>query len=59
MGTEAVAEQCRAIEEWRRQVGQPKRHDTAQSTESLEARIEAFCKLELEQAYRQPVGEHP
>ncbi|KAK9901313.1 hypothetical protein WJX75_005944 [Coccomyxa subellipsoidea] len=52
VGTEAVAEQCRAIEGWRKQVGCPKRHESAHSTESLEARIEALCRDDVEASYR-------
>ena len=52
VGTEAVAEQCRAIEGWRKQVGCPKRHESAHSTEGLEARIEALCRDDVEASYR-------
>ncbi len=57
VGTEAVAEQCRAIEGWRKQVGRPKRQDTAHGTEGLEALIEAQCRDDVEAAYRRSGGE--
>ena len=57
VGAEAVAEQCRAIEELRKRVGCPKRLDTEHSTEVLEARIEALCKADVEASYRHSAGE--
>lgn len=57
VGAEAVAKQCRAIEELRNRAGSPKRLETAHSTEALQARIETLCKADVEASYRSSAGE--
>ena len=52
MGHQAVAEQCRAIEGWRAEVGKSKLQASAPSTAALEARIEDLCRESLEKAYK-------
>ena len=52
MGHQAVAEQCRAIEGWRAEIGKPKLQSSALSTAALEARIEGLCRERLEKAYK-------
>ena len=56
MGHQAVAEQCRAIDAWRAEIGKAKQEPKADSTAALEAKIEALCRERLEQAYRDISG---
>ena len=56
MGHQAVAEQCKAIDEWRAQIGKAKQQPEPASTATLEAKIEALCRERMEQAYRDISG---
>ena len=56
MGHQAVAEQCKAIDEWRAQIGKAKQQPEVASTAALEAKIEALCRERMEQAYRDISG---
>ena len=52
IGQEAVAEQCRAIDGWREEVGKPKLQPMPVSTAALEAKIESLCRDRMEQVYK-------
>ena len=52
VGQEAVAEQCRAIDGWKEEVGKPKLQPSAVSTAALEAKIESLCRDRMEQVYK-------
>ena len=56
VGQEAVAEQCRAIEGWREEVGKPKLQPLLVSTAALEAKIESLCRDRMEQVYKSIKG---
>ena len=56
MGHQAVAEQCKAIDEWRAEIGKAKQEPKPASTAALEAKIEALCRERMEQAYRDISG---
>ncbi len=56
MGHQAVAEQCRAIDAWRAEIGKAKQEPKPDSTAALEAKIEALCRERMEQAYRDISG---
>ena len=56
MGHQAVAEQCRAIDEWRAEIGKAKQEPKPESTAALEGKIEALCRERMEQAYRDISG---
>ncbi|CAL5228653.1 g11822 [Coccomyxa viridis] len=58
MGHQAVAEQCRAIDAWRAEIGKAKQEPKPDSTAALEAKIEALCRERMEQAYRDISGKH-
>ena len=56
VGQEAVAEQCRAIDGWREEVGKPKLQPLPVSTAALEAKIESLCRDRMEQVYKSIKG---
>ena len=56
VGQEAVAEQCRAIDGWREEVGKPKQQPSPVPTAALEAKIESLCRDRMEQVYKSIKG---
>ena len=56
LGQEAVAEQCRAIDGWREEVGKAKQQPASPSTAALEAQIEGMCRERMERAYKEISG---